>query len=391
MAVFDPALYTIRGSNAITVLYLYPLPLVPAALEQLREARIFTMFELCSAHNLGRIREGDKWKTTFHTTKGHYDYLVIPYGLTNVPAVFQAFINEIPKDLIWRYVIAYIDDILIYSTSYDDHVHHVRIVLTRLLHHRDSITFLGYVISQRGVEMDSSKVRAVIPRDVADYVESCATCAQSRISRQLPAGLLVPLPVPRRPWFHMAIDFVTNLPDSGGHNTVLVAIEQFSKACHLVPLKGLPTAMESATIMFNQGFRIYGLPEDIVSDREPSDVLAVDDWSRHSQEVWERAHVRLQRAIQQQCIRRRHPHPRFQVGQQDDAQPSNEPPLDIDGYPAYCVNILHRNQLKYLVYYEGYGPEEYSWVDADNVLNPFLVEEFHRRHPNRPAPQPRGS
>ncbi|KAK3518605.1 hypothetical protein QTP70_005523 [Hemibagrus guttatus] len=373
------------------------------------------MFELCSAHNLGRIREGDKWKTTFHTTKGHYDYLVIPYGLTNVPAVFQAFINEIPKDLIWRYVIAYIDDILIYSTSYDDHVHHVRIVLTRLLHHRDSITFLGYVISQRGVEMDSSK-------DVADYVESCATCAQSRISRQLPAGLLVPLPVPRRPWFHMAIDFVTNLPDSGGHNTVLVAIEQFSKACHLVPLKGLPTAMESATIMFNQGFRIYGLPEDIVSDRgshftnrvwrafcthlginislsssdgassshgrsEPSDVLAVDDWSRHSQEVWERAHVRLQRAIQQQCIRRRHPHPRFQ----DDAQPSNEPPLDIDGYPAYCVNILHRNQLKYLVYYEGYGPEEYSWVDADNVLNPFLVEEFHRRHPNRPAPQPRGS
>ncbi|KAK3540694.1 hypothetical protein QTP70_034669, partial [Hemibagrus guttatus] len=102
--------------------------------------------------------------------------------------------------------------------------------------------------------------------DVADYVESCATCAQSRSSCQLPAGLLEPLPVLQRLWSHMAIDFVTNLPNLGRHNTVLVAIDQFSKACRLVPLKGLPTAMETTTIWFNQVFRVYGLPEDIVSD-----------------------------------------------------------------------------------------------------------------------------
>lgn len=83
----------------------------------------------------------------------------MPYGLTNALAVFQAFINEILKDLIGHYVTAYIDDILIYSASYDDHVHHIRTVQThQLLHyqifvkakkcefHRDSITFLGYII-----------------------------------------------------------------------------------------------------------------------------------------------------------------------------------------------------------------------------------------------------
>ncbi|KAK3519842.1 hypothetical protein QTP70_006677 [Hemibagrus guttatus] len=97
------------------------------------------------------------------TMSGHYDYLLMLYGLTNAPAVFQAFINEIFKDLINKYVITYIDNILIYSTSYNNHIHNVRTVLTRLLQHqlyvkaekcefhKDTITFLGYIISQRGV------------------------------------------------------------------------------------------------------------------------------------------------------------------------------------------------------------------------------------------------
>ncbi|KAK3516146.1 hypothetical protein QTP70_005403 [Hemibagrus guttatus] len=89
--------------------------------------------------------------------RGHYEYLVMPYGLTKAPAVFQAFINEIFKDLINRCFIAYIDNILIFSTSYDDHVHHVQIVLPRLLQHqlyaksekcefhKDTITFLSSI------------------------------------------------------------------------------------------------------------------------------------------------------------------------------------------------------------------------------------------------------
>ncbi|KAK3513361.1 hypothetical protein QTP70_012340 [Hemibagrus guttatus] len=143
------------------------------ALEQLRGARIFTKLDLRSAYNLVWIRKGDEWKTAFHTTHGHYDYRVMPFGLTNAPAVFQALINGVFHDLLGKWVIAYIDDILVYSNSPKEHVRHVREVLSRLQRHhlyvklekcefhRTTVTFLGYVISRRGVEMDSVKVRSV--------------------------------------------------------------------------------------------------------------------------------------------------------------------------------------------------------------------------------------
>ncbi|KAK3548637.1 hypothetical protein QTP70_015934 [Hemibagrus guttatus] len=136
-----------RGLNAITIPYPYPLPLVPAALEQLRGARIFSKLELRSAYNLVRIKNGDEWKTAFHTTHGHYEYR--------------------------KWVIAYIDDILVYSAFLEEHVLHVREVLSRLQQHhlyvklekcefhRSTVTFLGYVVSRRGVEMDEVNVRAV--------------------------------------------------------------------------------------------------------------------------------------------------------------------------------------------------------------------------------------
>ncbi|KAK3548988.1 hypothetical protein QTP70_024801, partial [Hemibagrus guttatus] len=162
-----------RGLNAITVPYPYPLPLVPAVLEQLRGARIFSKFDLRSAYNLVRIKKGDEWKTAFHTTHRHYEYRVMPFGLTNTPTVFQALLNGVFQDLLGKWVIAYIDDILVYSASLEEHVLHVREVLSRLQQHhlyvklekcefhRSTVTFLGYVVSRRGVEMDEVKVWAV--------------------------------------------------------------------------------------------------------------------------------------------------------------------------------------------------------------------------------------
>ncbi|KAK3532860.1 hypothetical protein QTP70_000258 [Hemibagrus guttatus] len=162
-----------RGLNILTVCYPYPLPLVPAALEQLQGSQVFTKLDLRSAYNLVRIREGDEWKMAFHITQGHYEYLVMPYGLTNAPAVFQFMVNEIFRDLLNQCVIAYIDDILIYSSTQEDHVRHIRTVLTHLLQnqlyvkldkcefHQTTLTFLGYVLSPGGLGMDQSKVQAV--------------------------------------------------------------------------------------------------------------------------------------------------------------------------------------------------------------------------------------
>ena len=93
--------------------------------------------------------------------------------------------------------------------------------------------------------------------------------------RQLPQGKLRPLPIPARPWSHIGIDFVTDLPSSNNFTCILVIVDRFSKSCRFVPLKGLPTAMETAETLFQSVFRYFGLPEDIVSDRGPQFISRV--------------------------------------------------------------------------------------------------------------------
>lgn len=161
-----------RVLNSQTVKFAYPLPLVPAALEELRGAHIFSKLDLRSAYNLIRIRQGDEWKTAFITPSGHYEYQVMPYELSNSPSVFQNFMNEIFWDMLHKFVI-YIDDILIYSANLSDHINHVQKLLVRLRQHhlylklekcefhQPIIQFLGYVITPEGIQMDCTKVEAV--------------------------------------------------------------------------------------------------------------------------------------------------------------------------------------------------------------------------------------
>ncbi|KAK3539459.1 hypothetical protein QTP70_008491 [Hemibagrus guttatus] len=169
---------------ALTVKFRYPLPLVPLALERLRGTTVFTKLDLCSAYNLIRIREGDEWKTAFMTPTGHYEYLVMPYGLVNAPSVFQDFMHEVLWEFLHKSVLVYINDILIYSRSMAEHRRHVAEVLQCLrnyqlllkaekcVFHQSSIQFLGYVIDRSGVRMDEKKIAAVrnwpIPTSIKD-------------------------------------------------------------------------------------------------------------------------------------------------------------------------------------------------------------------------------
>ncbi|KAI2665243.1 Transposon Tf2-8 polyprotein [Labeo rohita] len=513
-----------RQLNSQIIQQPYPLPLVPAVLEELCGAQVFTKLDLRSAYNLIRIRAGDEWKTAFVTPTGHYKYRVMSYGLSISPSVFQTFMNEVFREFLHRFVIVYID-ILIYSRNMAEHRHHVQQVLHKLCEHRlylklekcefhrPSVHFLGHIISAEGVQMDQGKVSVIqewpqpltvkelqrflgsanfyrrfikdysiitapltsllrgkpkticwnpsaheafhhlkkifstapllhhpdpelpftvevdtsntgagpvlsqavgdppllhpcafnsrmlspaeqnydvgnrellaiklaleewrhwlpgsknistdalsrlhstdqsvepesilpsnlivspiiwemdedissatlqeaappecpegkifvplalrqsllgtahrspgsghpgsqrtlsllqsrywwpsIRRDTIRYVQSCSVCAMSTSPRQLPTGKLVPLPMPQRPWSHIGIDFVTDLPAAEGNTCILVMVDRFSKMCKFFPLKGLPTAMETAETPFQHLFRHFGLPEEIVLDRGP--------------------------------------------------------------------------------------------------------------------------
>uniref|UniRef100_A0A8C2FK93 Gypsy retrotransposon integrase-like protein 1 n=1 Tax=Cyprinus carpio TaxID=7962 RepID=A0A8C2FK93_CYPCA len=108
---------------------------------------------------------------------------------------------------------------------------------------------------------------ASLQSDVIKFIHQCSVCNTVKSSHLKPAGLLQPLPVPQHPWSHIAVDFVTDLPPSQGFTTILSVVDRFSKSCRFIPLTGLPTALQTAEALLNQVFRLFGLPEDIVTDR----------------------------------------------------------------------------------------------------------------------------
>lgn len=105
--------------------------------------------------------------------------------------------------------------------------------------------------------------------DTREFVSACSVCARSKTSHRAPAGLLRPLPIPHRPWSHIAVDFVTGLPPSEGNTAILTIVDRFSKSVHFVPLPKLPSAFETANLLVQHVFKLHGIPQDIVSDRGP--------------------------------------------------------------------------------------------------------------------------
>uniref|UniRef100_A0A3P9HPM7 Gypsy retrotransposon integrase-like protein 1 n=1 Tax=Oryzias latipes TaxID=8090 RepID=A0A3P9HPM7_ORYLA len=162
-----------RDLNQITVKNKYSLPLINAALDSVQEARVFSKLDLRNAYHLVRMREGDEWKTAFTTPLSHFEYLVMPFGLTNAPAIFQNLVNDVLRDFLNRFVFVYLDDILIYSRNQEQHVYHVRQVLSRLLEnqlyvkaekcefHVPIISFLGFIIDSGNIRPDPAKITAV--------------------------------------------------------------------------------------------------------------------------------------------------------------------------------------------------------------------------------------
>ena len=173
-----------RQLNKLTILNKYPLPHMTELRERVAGATVFTKLDLKDGYHLIRIRKGDEWKTAFRTRYGHYEYGVMPFGLVHAPATFQAMMNTILREFLDHGVGVYLDDILIYSKSLEDHKALIKKVLARLerhdlaislkksVSHVDTLEFLGYIVGKDGVTMSKKKVESILswkaPRSVKD-------------------------------------------------------------------------------------------------------------------------------------------------------------------------------------------------------------------------------
>ncbi|KAL0549087.1 hypothetical protein IC582_013567 [Cucumis melo] len=162
-----------RELNKVTVKNRYPLPRMDDLFDQLQGATVFSKIDLRSGYHQLRIKDEDVPKTAFRSRYGHYEFIVMSFGLTNAPAVFMDLMNRVFREFLDTFVIVFIDDILIYSKTEAEHKEHLRMVLQTLRDNKlyakfskcefwlKQVSFLGHVVSKAGVSVDPAKIEAV--------------------------------------------------------------------------------------------------------------------------------------------------------------------------------------------------------------------------------------
>ena len=162
-----------RALNKVTVKNKYPIPLIADLFDQLGGARYFSKLDLRSGYWQVRIAGGDEGKTTCVTRYGAFEFLVMPFGLTNAPATFCTLMNQLFHDYLDKFVVVYLDDIVVYSRTLEEHVEHLRTILGILRENplyvkkekcyfaQEEILFLGHHVGGSLILMDQEKVHAI--------------------------------------------------------------------------------------------------------------------------------------------------------------------------------------------------------------------------------------
>ena len=171
-----------RQLNKLIVKNKYPLPRIDDLFDQLKGASIFSKFDLRTGYHQLKIKDVDVHKTAFRTRYGHYEFLVMSFGLTNAPAAFMDLMNRVFRPYVDQFVVVLIDDILVYSQDRESHDAHLRVVLETLRKEQlyaklskcefwlNEVSFLGHIVSKEGIRVDPKKIEVIVewkpPRNV---------------------------------------------------------------------------------------------------------------------------------------------------------------------------------------------------------------------------------
>ncbi|GJU06984.1 putative reverse transcriptase domain-containing protein [Tanacetum coccineum] len=171
--VFPEDLPGLPPIRKLTVKNRYPLPRIDDLFDQLQGSSVYSKIDLRSGYHQLKVRDEDIPKTSFRTCYGHYEFQVMPFGLTNVPAVFMDLMNRVCRPYLDKFVIVFIDDILIYSKTKEEHDAHLRLILELLKKEElyakfskcdfwlSNVQFLRHVIDSEGIHVDPAKIESI--------------------------------------------------------------------------------------------------------------------------------------------------------------------------------------------------------------------------------------
>ncbi|GJZ61514.1 putative reverse transcriptase domain-containing protein [Tanacetum coccineum] len=289
-----------RELNKLTVKNRYPLPRIDDLFDQLQGSSIYSKIDLRSGYHQLRVREEDIPKTAFRTRYGHYEFQVMPFGLTNAPAVFMDLMNRVCKPYLDKFVIVFIDDILIYSRDEKEHEEHLKTILELLKKEElyakfSKCEFWIHTVKNIKAEDISGMLKKLETRadetlclDNRSWLP-CYGGTRSLIMHEshkskysihpgsdkmyhdmkMPSGLLVQLDIPEWKWEKITMDFITKLPKTAaGFDSIWVIVDCLTKSAHFLPMRETDSTEKLTRLYMKEIVARHGIPVSIISDHD---------------------------------------------------------------------------------------------------------------------------